>query len=48
MTFLVSDGLYFGEGPMQAMQRDPLAGPVILEAGRLLQVVVDTALSGEK
>jgi hypothetical protein len=41
LTFLVSDGLYFGEGPMQAMQREALGGPVIARAGALLQAVVD-------
>lgn len=41
LTFLVSDGLYFGEGPMPVMQRDPLAGPVINQATQLLQMVVD-------
>lgn len=43
LTFLVSDGLYFGEGPMAAMQQDPLAGPVIQQAIALLQAVVDVA-----
>lgn len=36
MTFLVSDGMYFGEGPMSVMQRDALAGPVIQQATQLL------------
>jgi hypothetical protein len=40
LTFLVSDGLYFGEGPMQQMQRDPLAEQVIGDATSLLQAVV--------
>jgi len=40
LTFLVSDGLYFGEGPMSLMQREPLAGPVINQATQLLQLVV--------
>ncbi|HEX3745664.1 MAG TPA: hypothetical protein VHW09_17100 [Bryobacteraceae bacterium] len=39
MTFLVSDGLYFGEGPVSAMQNDPLAGPVYAQAGRLVQAI---------
>ena len=43
LTFLVSDGLYFGEGPMTAMQRETLAGPVIHHAGELLQRVVAMA-----
>ena len=48
LTFLVSDGLYFGEGPLPGMDRDPIAAPVIREAGKLLQMVVDAALSREK
>jgi hypothetical protein len=40
VTFLVSDGLYFGEGPMSVMQRDQMAGPLIQEATRLLQATV--------
>jgi len=43
LTFLVSDGLYFGEGPMSAMQREPMAGPVIQRATELLQTVVPMA-----
>jgi hypothetical protein len=39
MTFLVSDGLYFGEGPISSIQSDPLAGPVYAGALRLLQLV---------
>lgn len=40
LTFLVSDGLYIGEGPMDAMQREAMAGPVIQRATELLQTVV--------
>jgi hypothetical protein len=36
MTFLVSDGLYFGEGPMGAMQQEPLASPLVSAATNLL------------
>lgn len=43
LTFLVSDGLYFGEGTMSAMQRDAIAGPVIQRASELLQTVVPMA-----
>jgi hypothetical protein len=42
LTFLVSDGLYFGEGPMSIMQREPMAGPIIGQATELLQAVVAT------
>ena len=36
LTFLVSDGLYFGEGPFDMLQKDPMAGPVIYSATKLL------------
>jgi hypothetical protein len=45
MTFLVSDGLYFGEGPLPGIDRDQIGGPVFYEAGKLLTVVVDMALA---
>jgi len=44
MTFLVSDGLYFGEGPFQVLQRDAMGGPVLAKAAELLQQAVDAAL----
>jgi len=42
LTFLVSDGLYFGEGPMTVMQREAMAAHVIQKATELLQAVVAT------
>lgn len=36
LTFLVSDGLYFGEGTMRSLSRSPLAGPVVTAATELL------------
>jgi hypothetical protein len=42
LTFLVSDGLYFGEGQTQVLERDALAGPVFREAAQLLTKVVAT------
>jgi hypothetical protein len=33
--------LYFGEGPFSAMQREPVAAPIIQEASELLQLVVN-------
>ena len=42
LTFLVSDGLYFGEGPMSIMQREAMAGPIIQQSIKLLQAVVAT------
>lgn len=41
ITFLVSDGLYFGEGPFGALQNDPMAGPVLAKASQLLQRAVE-------
>lgn len=43
MTFLVSDGLYFGEGHFAQMQREPMAAPVIQTARELLLLVVSAA-----
>lgn len=45
LTFLVSDGLYFGEGPFEAFQGDPLGGPVLAKATQLLQRVVEMGTS---
>jgi hypothetical protein len=41
LNFLVSDGLYFGEGQMQVFSRDAMAGPLIHAASMLLQKLVD-------
>ena len=40
LTFLVSNGLYFGEGPFSLMQNDQMAASVINKATELLQEVV--------
>jgi hypothetical protein len=40
LSFVVSDGLYFGEGPAEVMQNEPQAGPVVREATKLLQLTV--------
>lgn len=40
LTFLVSDGFYFGEGAMSIMQNEEMAGPVIQCATELLRAVV--------
>jgi len=41
LSFLVSDGLYFGEGPMSALSADPLGGRVVQAAVQLLVATVD-------
>jgi hypothetical protein len=43
LSFLVSDGLYFGQGPLEEFQRDPKAGPVIAATLALLNAIVDQA-----
>jgi hypothetical protein len=40
LTFLVSDGLYFGEGRLDAFDRDALAGPVFRDGSELMLKVV--------
>jgi hypothetical protein len=46
LTFLVSDGLYFGEGPFSAIQQDPVGGPVLMAAADLLKKIVTAAVPG--
>ena len=41
LTFLVSDGLYFGEGPFGTLQLDQMAGPILSKATQLLQAAVN-------
>jgi hypothetical protein len=41
ITFLVSDGLYLGEGPYAVLQQDSMAGPVLSKATQLLQRAVE-------
>jgi hypothetical protein len=45
LSFLVADGLYFGEGPYSLLRRDPMAADVIAAAERLLQLSVQAALA---
>jgi hypothetical protein len=39
VSMLCAGGLYFGEGPVQALTADPMAGPLITAAARLLQAL---------
>lgn len=48
LSFLVSDGLYFGNGPMEQLSRDPLGGPVLLAAAELLNATVEFALAAHQ
>jgi hypothetical protein len=44
MTFLVSDGLYFGEAATDDMYADKLGGPVMGNAAELLNMLVEHAM----
>lgn len=37
ISFLVSDGLYFGEGPINVLFSDPMASPALTSATKLMQ-----------
>jgi hypothetical protein len=43
LSFLVSDGLYFGEGPLGAISKDQIGGPVLNTATQLLLAIVDAS-----
>jgi hypothetical protein len=43
ISFLVSDGLYFGEAPFEMLAGDPLGGQVIDRAGRLMSFLISSA-----
>lgn len=40
LNFLVSDGLYFGEGPFEVLQQDEMGGPVIDSAVKLMHYLI--------
>jgi hypothetical protein len=46
LTFLVADGLYFGEGPFRLLAKDPRARQVIDAGTTLLQMCVRAATAG--
>lgn len=41
LNFLVSDGLYFGEGPYEVLAQDQLGSPVINAAVKLMGFLID-------
>jgi len=41
INFLVSDGLYFGEGPFDFLSRDQMGGPIIAAAEALMTFLID-------
>ncbi len=44
ITFLVSDGLYFGEGPIDVLFSDPMASPALTTATELMQYLTEKSL----
>jgi hypothetical protein len=44
ITFLVSDGIYFGEAPTNAIFNDPLAGPALVAATDLMKYLTEKSL----
>jgi hypothetical protein len=46
INLLVPSGLHFGEGPFEALSSDPLGGPVILSATRLMMALIARTESG--
>jgi len=44
ITFLVSDGLYFGEAPTKILFNDPLAGQALLAAKNLMNYLTEKTL----
>lgn len=40
ISMLVPSGLHFGQGPLDALSRDPLGGPVIAAAMQLMQSLI--------
>jgi hypothetical protein len=48
ITFLVSDGLYFGEAPTNVLFNDPLASPALKTATALLEYITNKKIEKSK
>lgn len=46
ISFLMSDGLYFGEGPIQVLFNDPMGGPALQSATAMMQYITEKATNG--
>ena len=44
ITFLVSDGLYFGEGPIHTLFNNPMANPALENATRLMKYLTEKTI----
>jgi hypothetical protein len=47
ITFLVSDGLYFGEGPMNILFNDEMASPALTNATELMKYLTEKSLESK-
>jgi hypothetical protein len=47
ITFLVSDGLYFGEGPVNVLFNDAMTAPALVGAASLMKYLVEQAVPTE-
>jgi len=45
MTFLVTDGIYFGQGPTNVLFKDPMAAPVLNAGLALMKFLTEATLS---
>ncbi len=45
ITFLVSDGLYFGEGPTNVLFNNPMASAALMKATELMQYLTQRSLN---
>jgi len=48
ITFLVSDGLYFGEGPINILYKEPLASPAFLKATELMKYLTEKVIGNKQ
>jgi hypothetical protein len=48
LTFIVSDGLYFGQGLFEMMKNDPMAVPFVNKSIELLQAIVNKTLENSE
>ena len=46
LTAIVTDGLHFGQAPMEFFTKDPVAGPFLAEAIQLMQLLIDHGRKG--
>ena len=44
LSFLVADGIYFGEAPFDALASDPMGGAVLNSAGAFMAYLVENAM----